>query len=204
MADIYKDAIAAIDAGIPLIFETDTVCGIAVSPFRVEDPSLIFKIKGRPQEKPLQWLIADAFEIDQYSADVPAYAKLLSNAFWPGPLTLVVKAAETVPSSYRAKDGTIGFRVPADDELAGLMRKTQTPLACTSANLSGQQPVSKIEDLDQKWLSTFDHVIFRQTQIPVVDGSSGSTVIDCTGGSPKILREGSISSSDIAEILTSH
>lgn len=192
------DAVAAALAeGLPAIVPTDTLFGIAVSPLHAPSPAILYQIKGRPSGKPVAWLVASADALDAYGRDVPAYARRLAEAFWPGALTLIVEAAEAVPPAYRSAAGTIGLRMPDDALTRSLASKLGCPLAVTSANISGQPDPRRFEDIDTR--------IFSQVAAAIDDeqrkSGIGSTVLDCTGPAPRILREGAITAADIAATL---
>jgi len=186
-------AVEALRAGLPVVIPTDTLYGLAVSPLHAPNPGILYEIKGRPSDKPVAWLIGSPDDLDTYGADVPASARRLAGAFWPGALTLIVKASSDVPLAYRSAAGTIGLRMP-DDELAlSIIREVGCPLATTSANRSGQPDPHRFEDLDP--------LVLSQVAVAIDDdqrkGGVGSTVIDCTGSQIRILREGPLTQADI-------
>ena len=104
----------ALRAGLPVVIPTDTLYGIAVSPLHAPSPGILYKIKGRPSDKPVAWLVGSFDDLETYGDDVPASARRLASAFWPGALTLIVKAGPKVPPAYRSAEGTIGLRMPDD------------------------------------------------------------------------------------------
>lgn len=194
-----KLALDYLRRGRAVVFPTDTVCGIGMSIQSAPDAGYLFKVKGRRSDKPLQWLVSNAKDIDRYAVDIPAYVKKLIDAFWPGGLTIVVKAAPDVAKEYVAADGTIGFRMPADEVALDLIRLAEGPLITSSANHSGSPAASAISSIDAKWLKDVDALVIhgfddarRAAVSPVA-----STVVDCTSSSPKILREGCISVDEI-------
>ena len=181
-------------AGKPAVFPTDTVWGLGVSVLAADSPAILYDIKRRPQGKPVAWLVAGSDALEVYGREVPAYAHALADAFWPGALTLVVKAASVVPAPFASEEGTIGLRMPASDLARKLIEEVGCPLATTSANVSGNAAPADGEQLDPAILS-------RVAAVMADDGSpkSGvaSTVVDCTGEKPRIVRTGGISPSRI-------
>lgn len=175
--------IASILRGEIILFPTETVYGLGVDS---ENPAAIerlYILKGRPSEKPFQWLISNVEFAKTHSTKWNEKAERLARAFWPGPLTLVVPAG----------DSTIGWRIPRHDWLLGFLKALGRPLVATSANLSGQ-PAPK----------TFLNAIqdFRNEASVAVDGGDlkegkASTVVAIQGDEIQILRQGAISHQEI-------
>jgi tRNA threonylcarbamoyl adenosine modification protein (Sua5/YciO/YrdC/YwlC family) len=195
--DTFDAVAAALSEGEPAVVPTDTLFGIAVSPLHAPSPGILYQIKGRPSDKPVAWLVASADALDAYGRDVPAYARCLADAFWPGALTLIVKAGEAVPPAYRSTSGTIGLRMPDDALTRSLADKLGCPLAVTSANISGQPDPCRFDDIDARILSQVAAAIDDERR----KSGIGSTVLDCTGFAPRILREGAVTAGDIAAAL---
>lgn len=183
-------------AGQPLIFPTDTVWGIGVAVAFAEGTEAIAAAKGRASDKPIAWLVASPDALGEYGTDVPAYAAALAEAFWPGPLTLVVKASGNVPAGFRAPARTIGLRMPAFAPVAQLAQAIGSPIATTSANFAGAPAIPSGESLDGKFAAMARAPILA-CKGAVPEGSLASTVIDCTTSAPRLLRAGTISASEI-------
>ena len=197
-ADSLSAVADALKAGKPAIFPTDTVMGLGVSVCALESPFVLYRLKDRPADKPIAWLVGGAGDLDVYAKDVPGYAYLLAQAWWPGPLTLVVNAADGVSRSYVSERGTVGLRMPAYKLTLALIKAVGCPLATTSANIAGMPAVSEPADVDAELLE----------RVGVMLGDDGSpksgvasTVVDCTGERPRIVREGSITMRDIDNLL---
>lgn len=191
--------------GDPVIFPTDTVCGIGVAVQCADSPQKLYELKSRTTEKPIAWLVGSLEDITKYGSGVPAYAQRLADAFWPGPLTLIVKASDVVPEQFRSAAGTLGMRMPQSDVALELIRRTDSPLATTSANVSGAGDAVDVGNIDETLLSNVPYVLYMYGSSAKPSASSSgiaSTVIDCTEESPKILREGSITSQDIASVIS--
>lgn len=182
-----KQAVSALQAGHLVVFPTDTVWGIGVAVAHANSPQAIYQAKQRDSHKPVAWLVGGPDALDVYGREVPDYARNLAYAFWPGALTLVVKAAATVPGAFQSSEGTIGLRMPAHSTALELVRQAG-PLATSSANLSAQ-PVSSTAAALPPELVAAVACILDDGSTPT---GTASTVLDCTGATPRMLRQGSI------------
>ena len=175
-------------AGGVALVETDTVYGLAALPGSAGYQE-IFKIKQRDISQVLPWLIGNQGALDRLGDDVPAYAYSLANMFWPGALTLVVKASKIALSfGPVANDGTVALRMPDNKRCLELLGSLDSPLACTSANRHGYPAPSRLQDIDPV-IFALPHDPYIASECP---GKSSSTIVDCTGPMPKILRNGDI------------
>ena len=193
----YGAVVSALVAGEPVVVPTDTLFGVAVSPLHAPSPGILYEIKGRPSDKPVAWLVGKVSDLDAYGCDVRPYARRLAEAFWPGALTLIVKANATIPSAYLPATGTIGLRMPDDALTRMIIGDIGCPLATTSANRSGQPDPRRFADIDPLVLAQVSAAIDDEQQ----KSGIGSTVVDCTGPAPRILREGSIGQAEIEAVL---
>lgn len=163
---------------------TDTVYGLACDALNEAAVRRIYEMKGREEDKPLVLFIGDVEQARQF-AEIPEIAVGLMKRFWPGPVTFVCRARESVPA-WIAPVGTVALRIPRHPVPLDLLKRTGIPLATTSANLSGQPPA----------LTAAEVVAAFAEAIPlVVDGGppalrKPSTVLDVTAPSPRILRRG--------------
>jgi L-threonylcarbamoyladenylate synthase len=114
-------------------------------------------------------------------------------AFWPGRVTLVFDARDTLPDSLTAQSGKIGVRLPGHPVAAAMVRQVKGPLTGTSANLSGRPGCYRLPDLDPQIAGQVDLVLDAGT----LQGGVGSTVVDVTGEPPRILREGQVTAGQI-------
>ena len=121
--------------GIP----TETVYGLAADALNGEAVAKIFRAKGRPMDNPLIVHIADFGDIERFRLvkEIPESAKKLAKAFWPGPLTMIMKRTEVIPREVSAGLDTVAVRFPAHPLAQEIIRAADTPLAAPSANLSG-------------------------------------------------------------------
>ena len=174
--------------GETVAFPTETVYGLGANALDETAVAKIFAAKGRPADNPLIVHLADTVQIENVVREVNAAAKLFIENFFPGALTLVLPKAERVPEIVTAGLQTVGVRVPAHDLAREFLRACALPIAAPSANLSGRpspttwQAVK--EDLDGRIACILQG---EQTQVGLE-----STVVDCTGEVPIVLRAGAV------------
>ncbi len=191
----FQETVDALGSGKPAVYPTETVYGLGVAVAFAENPSVLYDIKQREQRKPIAWLVSDTSDLDRYGKHVPEFARVLARTFWPGPLTLIVSASDEVPSAFRSDEGTIGLRMPNNEKALKLISTVGCPLATTSANVSGLKAPRAFDNLSED--------VCRQASAVLKDdddaNKSGvaSTVLDCTGDHPVMVREGAISISAI-------
>ncbi|MFC1711078.1 L-threonylcarbamoyladenylate synthase [Patescibacteria group bacterium] len=171
-----------------IIFPTDTVWGIGASLKCPEAINRLYQIKKRKQTKPTAVLVG-SFSMAEDLGDINNIAKKLIAKFWPGGLTIVVKAKKVVPKFIQGDKQTIGLRMPNHKLLLKIINKLDGGIVAASANFSGYPAVSRKEMLDSRLKSVVDYVLDGE------DGNSlPSTVIDTTKSPPTILRKGVFSS----------
>lgn len=186
----------ALRDGQAVIVATDTVYGLAARPGS-QGHAEIFELKGRPASQALPWLVGSADALDTLASDVPAYAYRLAEMFWPGALTLVVRASSAARElGGVADDGTIALRSPDAPELLALLAELEAPLACTSANAHGEPAPASLVDVPASM-----RALPGGDSLPEAcrDGRA-STIVDCTGAYPEILREGPIPEQVILDV----
>ncbi|MCR5845928.1 MAG: threonylcarbamoyl-AMP synthase [bacterium] len=187
----------ALDLNAAVVFPTDTVFGIGVKVAPGSNPALLFEIKRRPKDSAIPWLIGEPGDLLEYGKSVPDYAKALAEAFWPGPLTLVVEAADEIGSEWLAEDRTIAIRCPNSDIARKLISIVGAPLATTSANISGCGAVADPAELDPQLIGQVPIVL----ESGAIESGIPSTIVSCIGDAPIILREGGISAEDIESAI---
>jgi L-threonylcarbamoyladenylate synthase len=176
-------------------FPTDTVYGLAALPFQPQFIERLYVVKGRSSLKAIAILIGDLAQIDQVITALSPMALRLAERFWPGPLTLVVRRLPSLPAAL-SPDDTIGVRMPDHPVALALMRQSG-PLAVTSANLSGREnAITAREVLDQ--LRGRIHLVLDGGRVP---GGIPSTVVDCTGEQPIVLRKGPVTLESLQAVL---
>lgn len=189
----------AIKAGGFAAVPTETVYGLCVNGLDEGAVQALYEIKGRPEVKPLSLMVPGAEAMDLYCENVPDAARDLAEMFWPGPLTLVLKAKDCVPAIVRAGGETVGLRCPDHDLTLALLRDCALPLAGPSANPSGQPSPKNAEAV----LRYFDGQIET-----VLDGGecrlgTESTLLDMSQAPYRVLRQGALSRETIAAALRS-
>jgi L-threonylcarbamoyladenylate synthase len=183
-------------AGGLVAFPTDTVYGVGALAFDGVAVESIYAAKDRPVEKAIPVLIADSSDLAKVTLKVPEMAAQLAARFWPGALTLVVPKHPGLTEAVSATQ-TVGVRVPDHPVARGLLRLAG-PMAVTSANLSGQPSPSTVEEVFAQ-LGGRIALILDGGKTP---GGVPSTVVDCTGVEPLILREGPIKKAEILSVLS--
>ena len=186
-ADVAKAA-AALRAGEAVAFPTDTVFGLGVAVEYASSPEELYRIKRRPANKPVAWLVRGVHDLGVYGESVPAYAYELAKRHWPGALTLIVRASDAVPQAYQSAQGTIALRMPDSAVSRQLMDLVGCPLATTSANVSGENAPASASALSSAVVSGAAVVVAGSVRASGV----ASTVVDCTGDAPRIVRQGTV------------
>ena len=188
MCDGFAKAVEALKAGKAVVFPTDTVYGLGVSVEHARTPRAIYDLKQRDAGKPIAWLVGGVEALDEYGVEVPDYARVLAAKHWPGALTIIVRANESVPEAFRSEVGTIGLRMPDCKTTLDLIESVGSPLATSSANVSGCPDSSSAESIDRSLLEKVAASIVND----VVSGGVASTVIDCSQGKIVVVRQGTI------------
>lgn len=183
-------------AGRLVAFPTETVYGLGANALDEAAVRRIYEAKGRPAINPIIVHVATAAAARELAVEWPACAEALSRAFWPGPVTIVVRKREVVPDIVSAGGETVGLRVPAHPLALALLEAAQVPVAAPSANLSTQVSPTTARHVERGLASRVDLII---------DGGSTnvgieSTVVDCTGETARILRPGMIARDAIARV----
>jgi len=176
-------------------FPTDTVYGLGALAFDREAIERIYLVKGRDATRPISVLVGNPAALAEVTAGMNALAGRLAEKFWPGALTLVVLRHPALPDNLSAQT-TIGVRMP-NHPVALALLNVSGPLTGTSANLSGQ-PSAKTAQEVYAQLSGRIPLILDGGRTP---GGSPSTVVDCTGSQPVILRPGPISQDQLIAAL---
>lgn len=188
-------ALRALAQGQPVGIPTDTVYGLAVDPFRPGATDRIFSAKRRPRDVSLAVLVGGVEQALAMSTAVPDLALRLMERYWPGALTLVLPARPGLGADLGEDEATVGVRNP-DHPVPLALCAAAGPLATTSANRHGQPTLTTAADVAD---------VFGEAVPVVLDGGvcsgSPSTVVDCTGAEPKLLRDGRIPWSEVQAVL---
>jgi L-threonylcarbamoyladenylate synthase len=146
-ADNIKEAARLIIQGGLLAVPTETVYGLAGNGLSPEAVAEIYNVKGRAEDKPLSLMVSSAESIDKYCLDIPETAYFLADEFWPGPLTIILKARPEIPEIVIAGGTTVGLRCPDNPLTLELLRLTGLPLAAPSANPSDEPPAVNLSEV---------------------------------------------------------
>lgn len=188
-----------IRSGEVLAMPTDTFYGLAADPFNLHAVDRIYEIKTRSRHKPLSLLTESIDQAAELAGPVPEIFYLLARRFWPGPLTVIVKADPKIPLKVTANTGNVALRVPAAEVPLAIIRRMGTPITGTSANLHGEAECTSAQAVRDQLGDCLNLI---------VDGGASprevaSTIIDLTSedGRWRLLRQGAIAYDDIAELL---
>ncbi len=192
-----QEAGALIAAGELVAFPTETVYGLGGDALHPEAAKRIYEAKGRPSDNPLIVHIAKFSDLARVAREVPEQAKLLADAFWPGPLTMIVWKSDAVPYATTGGMDTVAVRMPNHPVALELIRKSGKLIAAPSANTSGRPSPTEAshvaEDLSGRIAMILDGG-------PVGIGIE-STIIDLTEETPMVLRPGYITLEMLSEVL---
>ena len=196
LAHGIEAATEAVRAGALVVLPTDTVYGVGVDAFSPEAVRALLLAKGRGREMPPPVLVQSQRTVDGLATNVPVYVAALIEAFWPGPLTLVLQSQSSLMWDLGETNGTVALRMPKDDIALRLLAELG-PMAVTSANTSGQPPAKTAQDAEAQLGSA---VSIYLDAGPRGDGLA-STILDCSNEAPVILRTGAVSFDQIQEVL---
>jgi L-threonylcarbamoyladenylate synthase len=190
-----EQALRILAAGGLVAFPTDTVYGVGALAFDSAAVERLYWAKDRPTDRAIPILLGRAGDMASVADEVPDMALTLAERYWPGPLTLVVRKAPGVPESV-TKGATVGIRVPNHAVALNLLQAAG-PMAVTSANLSGRAPARTADEVLAQLEAKLDLIVDGGT----TPGGIASTVVDCTGDVPRILRRGPIALDEIESAL---
>jgi tRNA threonylcarbamoyl adenosine modification protein (Sua5/YciO/YrdC/YwlC family) len=195
-AEAIDVAVSTIRRGALIVIPTDTVYGIAADAFSPQAVDLLLKAKGRGRDTPTPVLVPATRTLEGLVDVMPAHARELTEAFWPGGLTLVVRHAQTLAWDLGETKGTVAVRMPLDPVALAVLDQTG-PLAVSSANRSGLPPATDAAEAARQ--------LGNAVEVYLDGGPSGdpvaSTILDLTGDLPKVLREGAVSLDELRTVL---
>jgi len=193
-AAMLRDAAECVASGGTLIFPTETVYGIGCDPENEAAVKQIFRLKGRPADKPLAIHIASPDLASQFARTLRRSAQRIIAAFWPGPIAIVVERAAGKAAPAALNGATISLRCPDDAAGTSILRACG-PIAATSANFSGAPAFNG---------NAADVATLPDATLAIITGPTRlrqeSTVVDCTADIPRILREGAVDAASIERV----
>lgn len=190
-------AAALIQQGSLVAFPTDTVYGIGANAFDGDAVMRLFNIKGRPLDKGIPILLAELNDIHQVALDIPDAAMAMIEQFWPGPLTLIVPKRPDLPAIISPNNG-IAVRIPDCDVARRTISAAGGVVAASSANRSGHPPA--VSGIDA--LADLKGLVAAVLDDGISPGGVASTIVDCRGHTPMIVRQGPISASMLSLATT--
>lgn len=194
---IYDEAGAILRKGGLVAFPTETVYGLGGDALDSEASSKIYKAKGRPSDNPLIVHIEDLDALYKLSSDVTPKALKLADAFWPGPLTMILKKKDIVPDTITGGLGTVAIRMPSHPVAARLIKESGVYIAAPSANTSGKPSPTKAEHVINDLSGKIDMIIEDDT----VDIGVESTIVDLSEDIPVILRPGYVTKKMLEDVV---
>ncbi len=189
-------AVEVIKKGGVVAVPTETVYGLVANALDLDAVGKIYEIKRRSPEKPLALFVRDIKEARKFAVFTEDALKL-AEAFWPGPLTMVLRATEAAPKPLVTPQGTIGIRIPDDQVVMAILDAAGVPLASTSANVSGMPPARTSNEVIDQLGDSVDFVI-----IGTAGGAAPSTVLDLTKERPIVIRKGPIPFLKVESIIS--
>jgi L-threonylcarbamoyladenylate synthase len=189
-------AVSAVKGGSLVVLPTDTVYGIGADAFDAVAVNALLTAKGRGRDMPVPVLVGSWHTIDGLAFAVPAGARELIRAFWPGALSIVVQQAPSLQWDLGEARGTVMVRMPLHPVAIEVLREVG-PMAVSSANISGQPPAVTADNARAQ--------LGDRVEVYLDAGPSqqqaASTIVDLTGSAPRILREGPVSAEALADVL---
>lgn len=191
------DAADILRRGGLVAFPTETVYGLGANALNPSAAAKIYEAKGRPGDNPLIVHIADTEDIGRLAADIPDKALMLAEAFWPGPLTIILPKRNIVPDQTTGGLATVAIRMPSHPAALALIRESKLYIAAPSANLSGRPSPTRAEHVAEDMTGRIDMIL---------DGGAvgigiESTIVDLTGATPAVLRPGYITKAMLEQII---
>lgn len=190
-------AVAQLKAGELVAFPTETVYGLGADASNADAVRKVFAAKGRPADHPLIVHIADTVQLANWAREIPQAVHTLAQKFWPGPLTLVLKRHPNVPDAVTGGQDTVAIRVPSHPVAQALLQAFNGGIAAPSANRFGRVSSTTAAHVREE---------FGDTVACVLDGGATdvgieSTIVDCSGAAPTLLRPGMITPQQIEAVL---
>ncbi|MFZ1083014.1 MAG: L-threonylcarbamoyladenylate synthase [Candidatus Kryptoniota bacterium] len=178
-----------------IIYPTETIYGLGANALESKIVEKVFTIKERKRSNPILVLIPEKSALDELTLGVSEVAEKLMSKFWPGPLTIVFRAAPIISPVLTGSSGKIGIRLSSDEFCRDLLNICKIPITSTSANLSGEPNPNSVNMINRKVLESVDLIVDAGT----LTSQTPSTVVDVTKGKIELVREGAITYKRILE-----
>jgi L-threonylcarbamoyladenylate synthase len=192
-----RDAVWTLAAGEAIVYPTETFYALGVDALSLDALERLFAIKGREPGKPVALIAADSAMAFAVAREIPAQARVLAEAFWPGPLTLILPAREGIPAALIGADGGVGVRVSSHPIARALAAGLQRPLTATSANLAGEPPAVEPESARR----AFGDKVKVFVEGGRLAGGAPSTMVSVNRTGIRVLRAGAVSERQLAAAL---
>ncbi|NTV04949.1 MAG: threonylcarbamoyl-AMP synthase [Chlorobiaceae bacterium] len=197
LTDSAEKAARILNSGGIVAFPTETVYGLGASIYHPEAISRLFRAKGRPMDNPLIVHIYSIDQLPEVAAEINAEATKLIERFFPGPLTLILKKNPGVPYTVTAGLESVGVRCPANPVAREFLRFSQCPVAAPSANLSGLPSATSWETVFEDLAGKIDSLLRDKPSSIGLE----STIVDCSGPKPLLLRAGAITLEQLQSVV---
>ncbi|MDQ6935739.1 MAG: L-threonylcarbamoyladenylate synthase [Actinomycetota bacterium] len=191
-------ATIALRRGDLVVLPTDTVYGLAADAFDDAAVRRLLEAKGRGREMPPPVLVSATTTLDALAVGVPGWARMLIDEYWPGPLTLVCRQQSSLQWDLGDTRGTVAVRMPNHPVALDLLTRTG-PLAVSSANLTGMPPATDADSAEEMLGHEVEVILDGGTVTPTA--GLASTIVDCTGDRPRLLRAGAIEVEELRSAL---
>lgn|GEM_PF-346673 len=195
--EVTADAASAVLAGRLIAYPTDTLYGLGANALDEASARRVLEAKGRPLGKPISVIAGSVDQARSVARNPDGLWERLSGAFWPGPLTIVVEAADDLPALLTGGTGTIGVRVPDCAVARAISEKAEVPLTATSANRAGDRPAATAAEI----VACLGPELSLVLDCGALPASAGSTVVDISSGRLTIIRNGVIAADRIRNVF---
>jgi L-threonylcarbamoyladenylate synthase len=183
-----------------IAFRTDTFYGLGANPFDRAAVARIRELKGRDDHKPILLLISDPEQVERLISVCSDEFNIAARKFWPGPLTIIGAAVAALPEEITSGTGTVGVRLPADENVRELVRQCGGVLTATSANPSGREPARSAQEVAEYFPRGLDLIVDGGE----VSATEPSTVLDVSSSPPRVVRAGAISQNVIDQLFAEY
>lgn len=184
-----KQGVSALARGQLVVYPTDTIYGLGADPRQEAAVERLFEAKGRPPDMAIPFIAADIEQVQRCLGSLTRLARRLAVKFWPGPLTLVIKATPTLSRRLLADGDSVAVRVPSQPVARTIAQQLKHPLTATSANRTGERTPKEVSEI----LSVFGSAVAVVLDAgPIEETAKASTIVDARGEVPVLLRDGSV------------